>query len=673
MNVKGKAVSEVDSNDLGNGEEIAEVEELVEEPVETAVATSEAADDISADDEPVDNEPVNNDSIDDNATGDKSVDEEPDEPASEPSSESPESSSVSFSDLGVADDLVAALVELGYEEPSPIQESSIPILMQGHDVLGQAATGTGKTAAFALPLLERVAAASPDGGPHALVLVPTRELAIQVSEAIHKYGRNIDVRVVPLYGGQPIRRQLTTLERGVDVVVATPGRAIDHINRRTLNLSDIGYVVLDEADEMLDMGFSDELDAIFAELPDERQTVMFSATMPKRIRQMADRRMTNPQTINIERSAQAQISSDQIRQDVYIINRAHKVAALGRILDVESPDATVVFCRTRNDVDQLTESLRGHGYQAEALHGGMTQEERARVLGRLKSGTSELLIATDVAARGLDIDLLTHVVNYDVPSSPETYVHRIGRVGRAGRTGIAITLATTRDRRLLKNIEQHTNQRIPVKTMPSIADLQEKRMERTIDMFRETIAKGELDQFAVIIDTLSDEFDILDIALAATKLAHTAHTNAVEHDDIDFDVPKERGRDRNRDRDRDRGRNRDRDFDRDRGRNRDRDGDRGRDRGFDRDSDRGRGGGGDKTRLFINIGRSSGVRPGDLVGAIAGEAGIRGHEIGRIEIQGAFSLVEVPERSVDSVIKAMGQATIKGQRVHMRRERFSRD
>ncbi|MEE4597273.1 DEAD/DEAH box helicase [Streptomyces sp. DSM 41524] len=318
---------------------------------------------------------------------------------------------IGFADLRLRPELLRALTGLGYEEPTPIQREAIPPLLDGRDLLGQAATGTGKTAAFALPVLQRI---SQDGGgakPSALVLVPTRELAMQASEALHRYGHDLGTRVLPVYGGQPIGRQLRALERGVDVVVATPGRALDHIGRGTLRLDSLETLVLDEADEMLDMGFAEDIDAILEGTPADRQTVLFSATMPTRIDAMARRHLRDPVRIQIEREKPAPGETPKVRQSAYVVARAQKPAALGRVLDVESPEATIVFCRTRDQVDQLTETLNGRGYRAEALHGGMNQEQRDRVMGRVRGGTADLLVATDVAARGLDIEQLTHVAS----------------------------------------------------------------------------------------------------------------------------------------------------------------------------------------------------------------------------------------------------------------------
>ena len=439
-----------------------------------------------------------------------------------------------FDDLPLSRGIVDVLGALGYEEPTPIQMEAIPPLVAGRDLLGQAATGTGKTAAFALPMLETLASSPADGdgsAPVGLVIVPTRELAMQVSEAIHRYGRNLAARVLPVYGGQPIGRQLQALSRGVDIVVATPGRAVDHIGRGSLELGGVRMVVLDEADEMLDMGFAEDLDAVLDAVPDHAQTVLFSATMPKRIENLARRRLNDPVTIRIE-AERAVGEPPRVAQRAYIVPRSHKAAALGRVLDVESPIAAIVFCRTRTEVDQLTETLNGRGYRAEALHGGMNQEGRDRVMGRVRSGAADLLIATDVAARGLDIDQLTHVVNYGVPSAPETYVHRIGRVGRAGRAGVAITIAEPRERRLLENIQHATGDAVTIGKVPTVADLHERRMELTLDSLRTSLGSDDLDRYRSVVEALADETDLLDVAAAAVRLVHEAASGADDETEI---------------------------------------------------------------------------------------------------------------------------------------------
>ena len=371
-----------------------------------------------------------------------------------------------FAELGLGPDLLEALSSLGYEEPTPIQSRSIPPLLEGRDLLGLAATGTGKTAAFTLPMLEKI---EPGGQmPRGLILAPTRELAVQVARAVHRYGKQKGVSVLPIYGGQAFTQQLRALKRGVDVVVATPGRALDHIRRGTLKLGALETLVLDEADEMLDMGFAEDLEAILAEVPAERQTLLFSATLAPRIEAIASAHLNDPVEVRIAATNEDELPN--IRQTAYLVRRPHKLAALGRVLDLEVPDAALVFCRTRNDVDELVEALNSRGYRAESMHGGMSQEERERVMKKLRAQSVDLLVATDVAARGLDISHLTHVVNYEVPSAPKSYVHRIGRVGRAGREGVAITLAEPRERSLLKNIERLTRQQIEIAGEPQWVD-----------------------------------------------------------------------------------------------------------------------------------------------------------------------------------------------------------
>jgi ATP-dependent RNA helicase DeaD len=546
-----------------------------------------------------------------------------------------------FADLGLRPDILNALTTLGYEEPTPIQSEAIPPLLAGNDLLGQAATGTGKTAAFALPLLERIADRIGKGEkPLALVLAPTRELAVQVSEAVHRYGRHMGARVLPIYGGQPIGRQLRELSRGVDVVVATPGRAIDHLQRGTLQLGDLQIVVLDEADEMLDMGFAEDIDAILSETPAERQTVLFSATMPPRIDRMAKSHLRTPVLIQIEREKTEPGEAPRVRQTAYLVRREHKPAALGRVLDVESPTAAVVFCRTRDEVDQLTETLNGRGYRAESLHGGISQEQRDRVMGRLRGGTADLLVATDVAARGLDIEQLTHVVNYNVPSAPEAYTHRIGRVGRAGREGVAITLVEPRENSMLKTIERVTKTKIPMEKVPTVADLRARQLELTRSSLQESLMEDDLSRFRVVVETLADEFDVMDIALAAVKLAHEASGAAADEEEIPEVRPRE---DRPRREGAPAGPRRER---------------RGPSEGM--------------TRLFLGAGRSSGIRPQDIVGAITGETQLKGRDIGAIEIADRFSLVEVPGPAANDVIEQLRDATIKGKRVTIRRERQPR-
>jgi ATP-dependent RNA helicase DeaD len=525
-----------------------------------------------------------------------------------------------FAELGLAAELIAALDSLGYEEPTPIQAESIPALLGGSDVVGQAATGTGKTAAFALPLLQRIVPAG--RAPQALVLVPTRELAIQVAEATHRYGRGLGVRVLAVYGGQPIGRQIRALEAGVDVVVATPGRAIDHLSRRTVSFDELRTVVLDEADEMLDMGFAEDIEAIMAEVPAERQTVLFSATLPARIDGLVRRYLRDPVRVRIHRE-RTDTESARVRQVGYLVPRQHKTSALGRLLDVESPTAAVVFCRTREEVDSLAESLGARGYRVEALHGGMTQDQRDRVMGRVRNQTAELLVATDVAARGLDIDHLTHVVNYDLPSAPDSYVHRIGRVGRAGREGVAITLVEPRQHRLLKAIEKATKQTITVESLPTVADLRARRLELTRAALETALADGDdVEQYRVVVDTLTDDYDLMEVALAAVKLVHEAGGVEQDETEIPTEAPAQRERSKPSD---------------------------------------------GTATIFVSLGHAAKIRPQDLVGAIAGETSLSGRQIGAIEITHKYSTVEVPRSAEDEVIAALSATLIKGRRARVER------
>ena len=554
-----------------------------------------------------------------------------------------------FAKLGLAPVLVEALTALGYEEPTPVQRESIPPLLEGRDLLGQAATGTGKTAAFALPLLQQLSREAPEPSrPAVLVLVPTRELAMQVAEAFHRYGRAIGARTVPIYGGQSFSQQISVLRRGVHVVVATPGRALDHIRRNTLDLTGILAIVLDEADEMLDMGFADELEAILEAAPAKRQTALFSATLPARIAKIAERHLDDPVRVLVLSEKAPAGAIPKVRQTAYVLSRAQKVPALGLVLDLEAPTLALVFCRTRLEVDNLAESLSGRGYRVEALHGGLNQLQRDRVMKRARGGTVDVLVATDVAARGLDIEHITHVVNFDVPESPQTYVHRIGRTGRAGREGVAITFAEPREHRLLRSIESMTKQKISVAPLPTVHDIKAKRLELTRADIRETIQAGGLDKYRVVVETLSEEFDIMDIAAAAVQLAHQAEAGEEPVEIPPAPEPPKRERPAKSDKYAKHGEK------------------------SERPARKPVARGPRMARLYIGSGKSSNMRPADLVGAIANEAGIEARSIGAIEISEKFSLVELPEELADDVIKALRATTIKGKRQTVRRDAANR-
>jgi ATP-dependent RNA helicase DeaD len=577
--------------------------------------------------------------------------------------DAPEAQPPTFADLGLSPEVLGALEALGYEEPTPIQVQAIPLLNEGRDVIGRAATGTGKTAAFALPMVEKL---DPDRvGVQALILAPTRELAVQVAEATHKYGARRGLRVLAVYGGQAIDRQLRELRRGVHVVVGTPGRILDHIRRRSLDLSGVTYVVLDEADEMLDMGFIEDIDAILDETPEGRQTALFSATFPQRIAELAEKHMREPVRVTVK---QEQLETPLVRQVAYVVPRPYKLEALTRILDLEAPTSAILFCRTRTEVDELTEALGVRGYRPEALHGGLNQVQRDRVMKKFRDGTADLLIATDVAARGLDVEHVSHVINYDIPQTPDVYVHRIGRTGRAGREGTALTLAQPREQFLLRGIERVVGRPIERGSIPTVADLRARRVELMRAAICETLEEGEYDAYRDAIASLAEEFDPIEIAAAAAKLA--ADATRGEEPENEVEIPQWETRDRNpRDRDDSRG---------PRGRRDSYDG--GRRDSFDggreireggRGPTRGLRGGGDTTRLFIGVGRRRGIRPADIVGALAGETGIPGEAIGAIEIADQFTLVEVGSQYADQVLDRMRNANIKGRPASIRRARES--
>ncbi len=574
------------------------------------------------------------------------------EPTGEPAAGEPTPDEpTGFAALGLRPELLAALDSLGYEEPTAIQRTTIPLLLTGADLLGQAATGTGKTAAFALPALQAIDPGTP-ATPSTLVLVPTRELAVQVSEAMFKYGRQLGVKVVPVFGGQPIQRQLQALDRGAHVVVATPGRALDHIGRGSLRLDAIRMLVLDEADEMLDMGFTDDIESILESTPADRQTVLFSATLPRHIRRLAERYQRDPVHIQTG-SSDTDPGRTLIEQKVYVVQRAHKPSALGRILDIESPQSTLVFCRTRTEVDELTVTMNSRGYRAEALHGGMDQQQRDRVMARLRDGTAELLVATDVAARGLDVDTLTHVVNYDVPPAAESYVHRIGRVGRAGREGVAITLAEPRQRRLLSNIERLTKQTFTFASVPSVADLRARQVELTVNAIRESLAADDLDDFTGVLNGLAGEDSDRNIALAAIRLVHEGRGATMDEQEIPDASEKMRRSDGKRS-------GAGRETSSHGGAKGKRDNRPGRRDARAVDA-------GETGFLYVSLGRKGGVRPADLVGAIANESGLTGREIGPIRIADNYSVVGVPTGSVDDVIAKMRSASMRGKPVKVRR------
>ena len=582
---------------------------------------------------------------------------------------------VGFAELGLGEPILATLAALGYEEPTPIQREAIPLLLAGRDVLAQAPTGTGKTAAFALPILAALETDRAAGGPaSALVVVPTRELAMQVAQAFQSYGKSLGLRVVPVYGGQPIHQQLRGLSRGVDVVVATPGRAVDHLKRGSLTLEAVRVVVLDEADEMLDMGFAEDLDAILAATPETRQTVLFSATISPVIARIAKRHLRDPARVSVHAEKGTRDGIALVRQTAYVVRRPDKLAALCRILDVEDPTSALVFARTRGEVDDLAAALSGRGHDAAALHGGLVQEGRDRIMNRFRDGSLDVLVATDVAARGLDIDHVSHVVNYDVPPDPDQYVHRIGRTGRAGREGVAITLVEPREHRLLRNIEAATRTKLQIERLPTVADLRERRAELLRGNLREALLAGGHDRFRGVVEPLTEEFDLVDLALAAVSLMEGAGLS--EQDEVELVSPPlhapapPRGAPGP--------------FPGPR-----RPGPRGprvrpaggplpggpQPGGPPRRGPRPSGAAhpsvpdGSWVQLWVGGGRRAGLRPGDLVGAVANEAGVPGSVVGAIQIFDDFALVDVQAAVADGVAHALRGARIRGRQLAVRRER----
>jgi ATP-dependent RNA helicase DeaD len=546
-----------------------------------------------------------------------------------------------FADLDLRPELLECLTELGYEEPTPIQREAIPPLLAGRDLLAEAPTGTGKTAAFALPMLQKLQRTD-DGSPAALVLVPTRELAMQVGQAVHRYGRGLEASVLPVYGGQAIGQQLGRLSRGVDVVVATPGRAVDHLKRGSLRLDRVRFVVLDEADEMLDMGFAEDLETILRAAPAERQTALFSATISPGIARIAERHLRDAFRVTVLRELAVDEGQPLVRQVAYVVHRAHKLAALGRVLDVEAPTSVLIFARTRLEVDELSEALAGRGYDTAAIHGGLAQEQRDRVMSRFREGAVQVLVATDVAARGLDIEQVSHVVNYDVPSDPDAYLHRIGRTGRAGRKGVAITLVEPREQRLLRNIERLMKRPIEVARLPTVADLRARRLELLGSSLQEALLRDDLDRYRGVIESLADDYDLVDVALAAASLADAAAGPERDEREVPEATLRPVGPSPRAARP-----------------------------GAGRSARPGRRvrGGDGTTRLYLGGGREAGIRPADIVGAITNEVGIGGQAIGAIEIADRYALVEVPEEMADEIVRALNAASIRGRRLPVRRER----
>jgi ATP-dependent RNA helicase DeaD len=519
-----------------------------------------------------------------------------------------------FEDLGVVEPLTRALRDVGYEMPTSIQRRTIPVLLAGRDVIGQAPTGTGKTAAFALPILQQL---DPNKrAVQALVLTPTRELAIQVAEAVHTYARWLGtVRVLPVYGGQPIQKQLERMRGGVQVVVGTPGRIMDHLRRGSLDLAGLRLIVLDEADEMLRMGFLEDVEWILAQAPSGCQTALFSATMPSEVRRVADRYLDKPATIESEHRT---VTVPTIDQHYVQVAEPQKLDALAQLLEARSipGEASLVFVRTKSRAAELAERLQARGYAAEAMQGDMNQTQRETVIRRLRSGQAELVVATDVAARGLDVERIGMVVNYDIPNDPEGYVHRIGRTARAGRSGTTVLFTTPREQRLRREIEHYIGRSIPPMAMPTRADIAARRVRLFKDQILTVLESEDLDLYLALVQELAEEsnHDLAEIAAGAAWLARRDKPLMAAMDAEPLDEPGEEG----------------------------------------------------MVRLHIDAGRSRGVRPSDIVGSIANEAGIPGRVIGAIDIYDEFTLVDVPAEFKQQVLGAMAGARLRNQPVNIR-------
>ncbi len=543
---------------------------------------------------------------------------------------------ISFEALGLPAALLETLNELGYEAPSPIQAETIPALMAGRDLVGQAQTGTGKTAAFALPILARREASAPK--PSALVLAPTRELAIQVAEAFHRYAARVPgFHVLPIYGGQAYGPQLAGLRRGADVVVGTPGRVIDHLNKGTLDLSGLSTLVLDEADEMLRMGFIDDVEQVLEKLPETCQIALFSATMPAPIRRIAESHLKAPEQVTIRaRTATAA----GIRQRYWLVSGLHKLDALTRILEVEDFDGMIVFARTRVATEELANRLDARGFTAAALNGDVPQPVREKLVDKLRRGEIDILVATDVAARGLDVERISHVVNYDIPYDTEAYVHRIGRTGRAGRTGEAILFVAPRERGMLRAIEQATRQPIEAMGVPSVADVNEQRVARFKAAVRGALETEELAIYRDVALACQAETgaEMVDIAAALARLLRGGD-DLLLSERAEMPVRPDRGRQRER-------------------------GDRHGSERIQRshhDSD--------KMTYRIEVGRVHGVKPGNIVGAIANEGGLEAGAIGRVGIQHNFSLVDLPQGLDPAVLEHLAGVRVAGQPLRIQPDR----
>ncbi len=524
-----------------------------------------------------------------------------------------------FEDLQVDERILRAVEDMGFEEASPIQAQAIPVIMEGRDVVGQAQTGTGKTAAYSIPVLEKI---NPDLKKlQAVILCPTRELAVQVAEEIRRLAKYMsDIRVLPVYGGQEIVKQIKSLKSGVQIVVGTPGRVMDHMRRKTVRFDNVSMVVLDEADEMLDMGFREDMETILTDTPPARQTVMFSATMPKAIMEIAKNFQKNAEIIKVVRK---ELTVKNIEQYYYEVRPKNKNELLCRLIDIYNPRLSVVFCNTKRQVDELISELKGRGYFADGIHGDMKQAQRDRVMADFRSGKTEILIATDVAARGIDVDDVDVVFNYDLPQDEEYYVHRIGRTGRAGREGVALSFVSGKEAYKLKDIERYCKTKIKAKPVPSMDDVKNTKLEAIFTKVKEVIEEGGLsDMIEAVESNLNmEDYTSLDIAAALLKMTigdSLEHREELEQVHFDMDADS---------------------------------------RGM--------------VRLFINVGKKDKIKPANILGAISGESGLPGKLVGSIDMLDNYTFVEVPSKYANAVLAAMENVTIKGRHISMEKAKAS--
>ena len=526
-----------------------------------------------------------------------------------------------FDELNIDERILRAIEDMGFEETSPIQTQAIPAVCEGIDVVGQAQTGTGKTAAYTIPMLMKI---DPQiKKPQAIVLCPTRELAVQVAEEIRKLAKYMsDIKVLPVYGGQEIVRQIKSLKTGVQIIVGTPGRVMDHMRRKTVKFDNINMVILDEADEMLDMGFREDMETILTETPEDRQTVMFSATMPKAIMDIARNFQKDARIIKVVRK---ELTVSNIEQFYYEVRPKNKTEVLCRLIDIYNPRLSVVFCNTKRQVDELISELKGRGYFADGIHGDMKQQQRDRVMDDFRSGKVDILIATDVAARGIDVDDVDMVFNYDIPQDEEYYVHRIGRTGRAGRSGMALSFISGKEVYKLKDIERYCKTKILAKPVPSLDDVKNTKLDNMFDKIRQTIEEGGLTDMVNLVEehVNQEEYTSMDMAAALLKmLIGDTLDREDEVDEFHFDTDKDDSR---------------------------------------------------MVRLFINIGKKDKIKPANILGAIAGESGMPGKLVGAIDMMDNYTFVDVPAIHAEKILKAMNDnVQIKGRRVNVEKANQSR-